>query len=66
MEIFTAQLFHASSSKIMCCPLINVERDLYSQTPLRAYRPWTDFLSLKWDYREGRDIVPYDIVLYSV
>ncbi len=22
----------------------------YSQTPLRAYRPWTDFLSLKWGY----------------
>ncbi len=22
----------------------------YSQTPLKAYRPWTDFISLKWGY----------------
>ncbi len=31
----------------------------YSQTTLRAYRPWTDFLSLKWGY-------PYNGVYHSV
>ncbi len=32
---------------------------MYSQTPFKAYRPWTVFLSLKWGY-------PHNAVYHTV